>query len=76
MGSRWADFESPFMSTNAVGLTSEQRGNRETLVTLMGKAGFMSYPGEWWHYSYGDREWAAYQGLKEAFYGRAEDPYK
>ena len=44
--------------------------NRKILIKAMSKAGFVNYPAEWWHWSYGDRYWAAvkkkpsiYQGL-------------
>ena len=33
--------------------------NRKLLVCVMTKAGFVNYPTEWWHWSYGDRYWAA-----------------
>lgn len=43
--------------------------NRSILRDAMVKAGFVYYPGEWWHYCYGDRMWAVYSGKKESFYG-------
>jgi D-alanyl-D-alanine dipeptidase len=47
----------------------EQKANREMLYKIMTEAGFANYPLEWWHYSYGDRMWAAYTEESEAFYG-------
>ena len=32
-------------------------------------AGFVNYPAEWWHFSYGDKLWAAYSNKKSAMYG-------
>jgi D-alanyl-D-alanine dipeptidase len=32
-------------------------------------AGFVNYPYEWWHYSYGDRYWAFVKGTRPAIYG-------
>jgi D-alanyl-D-alanine dipeptidase len=32
-------------------------------------AGFAPFYGEWWHFSYGDREWAAVYGEPAALYG-------
>jgi D-alanyl-D-alanine dipeptidase len=29
----------------------------------------VNYPAEWWHYSYGDRMWAAYSNRRTAIYG-------
>lgn len=49
--------------------TTDESNNRRTLRTLMTNAGFYFYPGEWWHYSYGDQSWAAYTGNKNALYG-------
>jgi D-alanyl-D-alanine dipeptidase len=55
----------------AKGLTEEQIANRKILRTAMEKAGFTYYPGEWWHYCYGDQMWAAYMRKKYAVYGTA-----
>ncbi len=75
MESDYGDFETPLVYTNAEGLTDLQRQNRILLITSMANQGFMSYPGEWWHFSLFDREWAAYLGLKVALYTRMNDPY-
>ncbi len=54
-------------------ITKEQRRNRKNLVKLMKKEGFINFPGEWWHFSYGDRMWAAYKGKRNGgIYGSAE----
>jgi D-alanyl-D-alanine dipeptidase len=50
-------------------ITSEQSDNRKILRTAMKTAGFVYYPGEWWHYCYGDRMWAVYTKRTECFYG-------
>lgn len=50
-------------------LTGPQKSNRKILYDAMIKAGFVNYPLEWWHYSYGDRMWAAYSSRLECFYG-------
>ena len=46
-----------------------QNPNRKMLNRAMTAAGFVNYPNEWWHYSYGDRMWAAYAGKRNAIYG-------
>ncbi|MBU1110063.1 M15 family metallopeptidase, partial [Patescibacteria group bacterium] len=51
--------------TNVRGISSNAKNNRRLLVKTMSKAGFVNYPTEWWHWSYGDRYWAAVQ--KEQF---------
>ena len=56
---------SPFISDEAT-------INRKLLRSVMQVADFAPYDGEWWHYSYGDREWAAYYGEKCAIYTQIE----
>ncbi|MDR2136201.1 MAG: hypothetical protein LBO76_06255 [Treponema sp.] len=51
------------------GLTGEQLSNRLKLNVVMFLHGFIPFWGEWWHFSYGDREWAAFLGLPQAIYG-------
>lgn len=58
--------------TNSRLINAEQRKNRDILITSMVNAGFCNYPGEWWHFMYGDREYAAYEDLPHAIYGRAD----
>ena len=41
---------------------------RELLINIMTKVGFVNYPLEWWHWSYGDRYWAAVNKT-ESIYG-------
>ncbi len=31
-------------------------------------AGFAPFDGEWWHFSFGDREWARFYGAENALY--------
>ena len=44
------------------------RKHRKILLSAMCEAGFVNYPNEWWHYSFGDRMWAAYSGKKKCLY--------
>lgn len=78
MGTRYAEFDNPLMYTNQQGLSEVQKANRLLLMESMVTNGFVNYPGEWWHWSFGDREWVAYLGKPElpAIFGRAEDPLK
>ena len=48
------------------------RKNRKLLYDATIKAGFVNYPNEWWHYSYGDVFATARQGGKIAIYGAVE----
>lgn len=42
---------------------------RKLLCNMMHNEGFANYPGEWWHFSYGDQLWAAYRNKRYALYG-------
>lgn len=52
---------SPFIS-------KEAWHNRQMLRRLMMMVGFAPFDGEWWHFSYGDKEWAKYYGKQHALY--------
>ena len=53
-------------------VSAEARKNRLILKTALEKAGFVNYPAEWWHYSFGDRLWAKLTGGKIAIFGRLD----
>lgn len=55
--------------TSGVDSASPAGKNRKILYTAMISAGFVNYPAEWWHYSYGDRMAAAYSWKTFAVYG-------
>ncbi|RUZ71810.1 hypothetical protein EN943_32520 [Mesorhizobium sp. M7A.F.Ca.US.006.01.1.1] len=44
--------------------------NRQTLRFCMLRAGFAPFDGEWWHFSFGDREWARYFDKDRAIYSQ------
>ncbi|MDP3989216.1 MAG: M15 family metallopeptidase [bacterium] len=70
MGMRVADFNNAKkMATFAGGLTNRQKKNRKILLDAMIKMDFAPFYGEWWHFSYGDREWAWQKRKKQAIYG-------
>jgi zinc D-Ala-D-Ala dipeptidase len=41
---------------------------RQALVSIMSEVGFVNYPTEWWHWSYGDRYWAWATGAGQALF--------
>ena len=71
LGTRVQEFNEK-TSTRARGLDRPVREYRKILLDAMTGAGFVNYPGEWWHFSYGDRLWAAYAGKPHAIYGPLE----
>lgn len=74
MGSDYKDIESKTIQTFAEGLTSKQFENRMFLREAMMAGGFAPFNGEWWHFSYGDREWAAFYSQPQASYGEVSVP--
>jgi D-alanyl-D-alanine dipeptidase len=76
MGCGIADFSSEKIETYAAGLTNKQKQNRSLLREVLMNAGFAPFDGEWWHFSYGDREWAAYYRRPNAIYGQIALEYK
>jgi zinc D-Ala-D-Ala dipeptidase len=53
----------------AEGIDTDARARRELLAKVLGDAGLVNYPTEWWHWSYGDRYWALMTGAPAALYG-------
>jgi D-alanyl-D-alanine dipeptidase len=69
MGSGVEDFsdnEKMHTFSSTVGETA--RKNRILLHDLMMEQEFAPFYGEWWHFSYGDKEWAYFYGKKESLY--------
>jgi D-alanyl-D-alanine dipeptidase len=72
--------DSPVASANACftaasHIPAPARRNRYLLGAALRSAGFVNYPTEWWHWSYGDRYWALSTGASRTLYGPVElDP--
>lgn len=49
-------------------LPDNVKRNRAILFDCMESAGFINYPFEWWHWSYGDKYWAAITDAPHALY--------
>jgi D-alanyl-D-alanine dipeptidase len=76
MGAAYGDFSNQLFHAFAEGLTEAQRANRALLREIMVGAGFAPFNGEWWHFSYGDAEWAAVWEQPAALFRQIEDPAK
>ena len=69
MGTNIADFsQGEKIQTFFTNLTTDQKDNRLFLRELLVEQGFAPFDGEWWHFSYGDREWAKYYEKENAIY--------
>ncbi|WP_062645650.1 M15 family metallopeptidase [Streptomyces maremycinicus] len=60
--------------TEAGDIGAEARANRELMGWALTAAGFVNYPTEWWHWSYGDRYWALLRKAPAARYGPTTPP--
>ncbi len=68
MGTPYLDTDNPKTPTFATGLTPQQQSNRKWLHQLMASVGLVNYEAEWWHYSYGEHEWAVITNQKQTLY--------
>jgi D-alanyl-D-alanine dipeptidase len=62
--------------TGADLISAPARSHRELLGLALTSAGFVNYPTEWWHWSYGDRYWALGTGAAAACYGPIDRCYR
>jgi zinc D-Ala-D-Ala dipeptidase len=60
--------------TGAQSMSAQARANRDLLGRALASVGFVNYPTEWWHWSYGDRYWALATGAPAACYGPVNRP--
>lgn len=58
--------------TSAENINAMAKKNRQILVAAMTSAGFVNYPTEWWHWSYGDKYWALIKNQPHAIYASVE----
>lgn len=49
--------------------SAEVHARRKIMTDALEGVGFINYPPEWWHFSYGDHQWAFLVGKTEAIYG-------
>lgn len=59
-GTEICDFSSKNIYYGSDDITKEEKKNRKILKSVMCQQGFAPYDGEWWHFCYGDKEWAFY----------------
>ncbi len=74
MGTKIADFSNPEkIKTNSRLITKSQRYNRTLLHDLLTEQGLAPFYGEWWHFSYGDKEWAKFYGKLKSKYSSIDN---
>ncbi|GAB3528983.1 M15 family metallopeptidase [Phytohabitans suffuscus] len=58
--------------TAATNISARAQRHRRILSAVLVRAGFVNYPTEWWHWSFGDRYWAHVTGADRTRYGPTE----
>lgn len=69
MGSKLDDVDDSLAYAFHPSIAKTAQANRLLLFNAMTRAGFANTASEWWHYSYGDQEWAIRTGAPFAYYG-------
>lgn len=59
--------------TSATNISNVAKSNRAVLNKVMEEIGFVNYPTEWWHWSYGDKYWAYVKQRPHALFSSMED---
>lgn len=63
------DVDGVLSFTDSKAISATAKGNRDILSKVLLDVGFVNYPTEYWHWSYGDRYWAFIQKQPAAMYG-------
>lgn len=68
----WRDVDPEYCLTACKLISPTAQLNRKQLYEIMTHHGFINYPTEWWHFSYGDRFWAYHTNAEYALYDSAD----
>lgn len=52
------DHDGSLSLTNSTHISAAAKANRKIMYEVLSEVGFVNYPTEYWHWSYGDRYWA------------------
>ncbi len=70
----WAkDTDGSVSQTDSKKISKQARQYRSIMSEVLTKVGFVNYPTEYWHWSYGDRYWAYNKKEPFALYGSVND---
>jgi zinc D-Ala-D-Ala dipeptidase len=72
-GNKQYDYSTKNCYVFSPNISDVARKNRMLLRKYMTKEGFAPFDGEWWHFSYGDREWAFYYKKPYAIYDQLNE---
>lgn len=62
-------YNEDFIRTDSTRISLEARKNRNIMAKALLAVGFVNYPGEFWHWSYGDQRWAFVTHAQHSIYG-------
>lgn len=62
--------------TYASHISEKAKQNRALLCYALTAVGFVNYPAEWWHWSYGDKYWAYHTRSVHSLYASIKDAKK
>jgi len=62
------DLDGSLSKTLSLKISKEAKRHRSIMSHVLEEVGFVNYPGEYWHWSYGDRYWAFLTGKEYALY--------
>lgn len=68
----YQDLTGDYCKTDSQIIPEQAKKYREIMGAALQKVGFINYPTEYWHWSYGDRYWAHQTQQQHALYGPAE----
>lgn len=66
------DKDGAVSATNSKIISTAAQQYRQIMSQVLQAVGFVNYPTEYWHWSYGDRYWAYQSGQDHAIYGALE----
>lgn len=65
----WVGEDGSIALTASKRISREAQHNRQIMAKALTALGFVNYPTEYWHWSYGDRYWAYQRQMPRALYG-------
>lgn len=69
----YADLKGIYCKTNSQVISEEAKEFRKIMGEVLRAVGFVNYPTEYWHWSYGDRYWAYQTHEKFALYNTVQE---
>ncbi len=69
VGDWMKDLDGSLCQTSSTKISAQAKKYRIIMSDVLIKVGFVNYPTEYWHWSYGDRYWAYHTKASYAFFG-------